>query len=422
MRGSTMGGWTVADGDEGGAANGDGLDAGVDMSILSEVPLIAPAREYEELREAIDAALTGVLESGRLVLGETVERFESAVADYVGVREAVGVASGTDALRLSLEAVGIGPGDEVVAPAFSFVATAGSIVQAGATPVFADIDPSTFNLDPSAAEAAITPATVAIMPVHLFGQMADLAPLEAIAARHGLAIVEDAAQALGACQMRSPSLTSGASQRKAASRVPVGEEGYTRAGAAGTTGCFSFYPTKNLAGIGDGGLITTNDPRIAARIRALREPGRWAGSPERTAIGFNSRLDAVQAAVLMVKLRKLDEWNDRRRTHAGTFDAVLSSEEGLSPPTERTGNRHIYHQYTVRCADRDAIATRLRDAGIGFGVYYPAALHRLDALAHLRYGRGAFPEAERAAREALSLPVFAHLTEAERDRVIAALA
>ncbi len=374
------------------------------------VPLIAPAREYHELREAIDAALANVLESGLFVLGETVERFESAVAEYVGVREAVGVASGTDALRLSLEAVGIGHGDEVVAPAFSFVATAGSIMQTGATPVLADIDPATLNLDPAAAEAAITASTAAIMPVHLFGQMADMAPLDAVAARHGLAIVEDAAQALGASQTLS------------ASRTPGSEGGARRAGASGATGCFSFYPTKNLAGIGDGGLVTTNDARIAARIRTLREPGRWTGSPEHTEIGFNSRLDAVQAAVLMVKLGKLDEWNDRRRGHATAYSAALSSAEGITPPTEGTGNRHIYHQYTVRCADRDEVAARLRDAGIGYGVYYPAPLHRLDALAHLGYGAGAFPEAERAAREVLSLPVFAHLSEPERDRVVAALA
>jgi dTDP-4-amino-4,6-dideoxygalactose transaminase len=373
----------------------------------SSVPLIAPVREYDELRDAIDAALAAVLESGRFVLGEAVERFETGVAEYVGASEAVGVASGTDALRLSLDALGIGPGDEVIAPAFTFVATAGAILQVGARPVFADIDPATFNLDPAAAEAAITPATVAIIPVHLFGQTAEMGPLETIAARHGLAIVEDAAQSLGASQSAVD-----------ASGAPLPA---VKAGALGAAGCFSFYPTKNLAGIGDGGLITTNDAQIASRIRTLRQPGHWTGSPEQTAIGYTSRLDAVQAAVLGVKLRKLDEWNDRRRANARAYDEALAPVDGITPPPEKKGNRHIYHQYTVRCADRDEVETRLRDARIAFGVYYPVALHQLDALAHLGYGEGAFPEAERAAREALSLPVFAHLREAERDRVVVVL-
>lgn len=380
------------------------------MNAPLDVPLIAPVREYDELRDAIDDALASVLESGRFVLGEAVERFESGVAEYVGARDAVGVGSGTDALHLSLEGLGIGPGDEIIAPAFTFVATAGAILQVGASPVFADIDPITFNLDPEAAEAAITPATVAIMPVHLFGQMADMASFEAIAERHGLALIEDAAQSLGASQR-----SMGATSEEGAPGPSV------NAGALGATGCFSFYPTKNLAAIGDGGLITTNDPQIAARIRRLREPGRWTGSPEQTAVGYNSRLDAVQAAVLGVKLGKLDEWNDRRRANARAYDDALASVDGVTRPTEKEGNRHVYHQYTVRCANRDEVGTRLRDAGVGFGVYYPAALHQLDALAHLGYGEGAFPESERAAREVLSLPVFAHLSEAERDRIVATL-
>lgn len=369
------------------------------------VSLVAPTREYAELREEIDSALSSVMESGRYVLGEVVERFESDVAAYVGARDAVGVASGTDALRLSLEAIGIGSGDEVITSPFTFVATPGAIVQAGATPAFADIDPDTFNLDPQAVEAAITPSTAAIMPVHLFGQMADMRALQRIATRHGLVLVEDAAQALGAWQ-----------------EVRDSEEtGEVRAGKTGAAGCFSFYPTKNLAGIGDGGLVTTSDPRIAERLRALRQPGRWSGSPERTVIGYNSRLDAVQAAVLSVKLDVLDEWNDRRRAHATAYDEALAVVDGVSAPVERVGNRHIYHQYTVRCANREGVESRLRDAGIGYGVYYPIGVHRLEALAHLGYREGDFPEAERAAREALSLPVFAHLTEEERGRVVAAL-
>jgi dTDP-4-amino-4,6-dideoxygalactose transaminase len=371
-----------------------------------KVPLIAPTREYAELREEIDAVLSSVMESGRYVLGEDVERFESAVAAYVGARDAVGVASGTDALRLSLEAIGIGTGDEVITSPFTFVATPGAIMQAGATPAFADIDPDTFNLDPQAVEAAITPSTAAIMPVHLFGQMADMQALRRIATRHGLALVEDAAQALGAWQ-----------------EVRDAEgPGEVRAGGTGAAGCFSFYPTKNLAGIGDGGLIATSDPRIAGRLRTLREPGRWSGSPERTEIGYNSRLDAVQAAVLSVKFEVLDEWNDRRRTNAAAYDKALAAVDGITAPLERVGNRHIYHQYTVRCASREGVESCLRDAGIGYGVYYPIAVHRLEALVHLGYEEGEFPEAERAAREVLSLPVFAHLTEEERSRVVAALA
>jgi dTDP-4-amino-4,6-dideoxygalactose transaminase len=407
---------------EGGCASVESTTQDVNMNVPLDVPLIAPVREYDELRGAIDAALARVLESGRFVLGEVVERFETGVARYVGAREAVGVASGTDALRLSLEVLGVGPGDEVIAPAFTFVATAGAILQVGATPAFADIDPATFNLDPGAVEAAITPSTVAIMPVHLFGQMAEMARLEAIAARHGLAIVEDAAQSLGASQMVVGTAGAAGTPRPGVRAGPDVHAPDVHAGALGATGCFSFYPTKNLAGIGDGGLITTNDAQIAARIRTLREPGRWTGSPEQTAIGYNSRLDAVQAAVLGVKLAKLDEWNERRRANASAYDEALAPVDGITPPPEREGNRHIYHQYTVRCADRDEVGVRLRDAGIGFGVYYPVALHRLDALAHLGYEEGAFPEAERAAGEVLSLPVFAHLSEAERDRVVDALA
>lgn len=368
------------------------------------VPVADPGREYAELRQEIEAALLEVGASGSYILGPTVERFEAAVADYLGVAHAVGVGSGTDALLLALEALGVGPGDEVITSPFTFFATAGAVVHAGATPVFADILPDTFDLDPDAAEAAVTPRTVALLPVHLFGQMADMPRLRAVAERHGLAVVEDAAQAIGAWQ--------------------EGPDGRVGAGAAGNVGCFSFYPTKNLGGLGDGGLVTTDDPELAERVRRLRVHGRAGSGYRHLEVGYNSRLDALQAAVLRVKLGRLEAWTERRRSHAAAYDRVLAGvgeEVGVRPPAVRPGNRHVFHQYTVRCADRAATAAVLDAHGIGHAVYYPVPLHRQEALGHLEYGEGDFPEAERAAREALSVPVFPGLRTEERERVAAAL-
>ena len=391
------------------------------------VPLQDPGREYRELREELDEAVLRVAASGRYVLGPEHEAFEAAFAETVGVRHAVGVASGTDALILALEALGVGPGDEVVTSPFTFFATAEAILRVGAVPVFADIRADTFDLDPAAAAAAIGPRTAALLPVHLYGQMAEVEAFRELAARHGLALVEDAAQAVGASR-----------------RLPDGRA--VRAGAAGDVGCFSFYPTKNLGAWGDAGAVTTDDDALAARLRRLREHGREEDGYRHREIGHNSRLDEIQAAVLRVKLGALDRWTEARRANAATYDRELAGVADVETPVVLEGNRHVYHQYTIRCGDRARVAERLGAAGVGHGVYYPTPLHRLEALspeagggpgrgarpagAGAPGGRGAaegariageLPRAERACREVLSVPVFPALTPEERARVVAAI-
>lgn len=378
---------------------GAGADGSVDPA---PVPLQDPAREYRELREELDEAVLRVAASGRYVLGPEHAAFEEAFAERVGVRHAVGVASGTDALILALEALGIGPGDEVVTSPFSFFATAEAILRVGAVPVFADIRPDTFDLDPGAAAAAIGPRTAALLPVHLYGQMAEVEAFRELAARHGLALVEDAAQAVGAGR-----------------RLPDGS--VVGAGAAGDVGCFSFYPTKNLGAWGDAGALTTDDDALAARLRRLREHGREEEGYRHREIGHNSRLDEIQAAVLRVKLGALDRWTAARRENAAAYDRELEGVEGVETPAVLEGNRHVYHQYTIRCGERDRVARRLDAMGVGHGVYYPTPLHRQEALSPEGGARGAFPRAERACREVLTLPVFPALRPEERARVVAAI-
>lgn len=367
-----------------------------------EVPLQDPAREHRELREKIDAAVGRVVESGDFVLGEHVERLEERLADRVGVRHAVGVACGTDALTLTLRALGIGEGDEVITSPFTFFATVEAILHVGAKPVFADIRPETCNLDPEAVAAAVTGDSAALIPVHLYGQMADMRSLRAIADRAGLALVEDAAQALGAAQ-----------------RIPD-REGWTRAGELGDAGCFSFFPTKNLGSWGEGGMVVTDDRVLADRVRRLRSHGE-AERGRHVEVGWNSRLHELQAAVLDAKLEKLDEWNGRRRAHAAAYDRALEEIDGVEPPAVRAGNRHVYQQYTVRCRDREAVRGRLDAADVESAVYYPTPCHRQEPLASVGYGKEAFPDAEQAAREVLSIPVFPTMREEERGRVIEAL-
>lgn len=368
-----------------------------------EVPLGDPAREHAELEEEIDAAVERVVRSGDFVLGEHVERLEERLAGRVGVRHGVGVASGSDALILTLRALGIGDGDEVVTSPLTFFATVEAILHVGARPVFADIRAETYDLDPGAVAEAVTPDAAALIPVHLYGQMADMRAMRAIADRAGLALIEDAAQALGAAQ-----------------RVP-GREGWTRAGGLGDAGCFSFFPTKNLGAWGEGGMVVTDDRVLADRVRRLRSHGEVERG-RHVEVGWNSRLHELQAAVLDAKLEKLDEWNGRRRAHAAAYDRALEEVEGVEPPPVRAGNRHVYQQYTVRCRDREAARRRLRAAGVESGVYYPTPCHRQEPLASVGYGKKEFPAAERAAREVLSLPVFPTMREGERARVIGALA
>jgi len=366
------------------------------------VPLSDPVREYRELDRDIDSAVLDVLRSGRYVLSEPVAAFEAAFAERVGVGFAVGVGSGTDAVKLALEAVGVGPGDEVITTPFTFPATATAIMATGATPVFADVLPDTFNIDPEAAAAAVTERTVALVPVHLFGQMADMAPLTALADRHGLVIVEDAAQAFGA-----------------ACRAPEGP--VVRAGAVGAAGSFSFYPTKSLGAAGDGGIVTTNDPAVADRLARLRNHGR-TGAGGHAVPGHNSRLDAVQAAFLSAKLPRVEEWTERRRAHARVYDEALAEAPGICPPIVGAGNRHIFHQYTVLCHGRAHVVAALDRADIASSTFYDPPIHRLEALSSLGVKPGSLPVAEELATRVLSVPVFAHLTIEERDLVAGVLA
>jgi dTDP-4-amino-4,6-dideoxygalactose transaminase len=359
-----------------------------------DIPILDLQAQYQAHRAEIDAAILGVVASGQFVLGPNVRALEKEIAEYVGCRHAVGVASGTDALQLAMVALGVGPGDEVITTPFTFIATASTISHTGAIPVFVDIDPRTFNMAPESVEAAITPRTKAILPVHLFGQMVEMGPILEVADRHGLRVIEDAAQAIGA------------------------EENGRRAGSVGDIGCFSFYPTKNLGAYGDGGMVTTNDAELADKVDVLRRQGSKTKYFNEV-LGFNSRLDEIQAALLRVKLKYLDEWAEERRLVAQRYNELLS---GVETPYERPGVRHVYHQYTIRTPRRDELRAHLRDRGIGTMIYYPVSLHRLPVYAGLGYGEGSLPESERAAEEVLSLPMYAELREEHIRAVASAVA
>lgn len=363
------------------------------------VPLLDLNGQYESVRDEVERAIRPVIEEQRFILGEPVERLEEAVARYLGVTHAVGCASGTDAILLSLRAMDTEPGDEVVTSPFTFFATAGAIHNVGARPVFADIDPDTFNLDPAAAEAAITDRTRAVMPVHLFGQLADMPAFRKLADRHGIGLVEDAAQAIGARQI-----------------TPSGA-GITT-GTLGDAATLSFFPSKNLGAFGDGGMVVTNDDALAERLARLRvHGGRQMYHHEE--VGYNSRLDALQAAVLLAKLPHLDAWSAARRENASFYDEALAGIEEISTPPLMKGNVSVHNQYTIRVGDgrRDALRDYLADRGVGSGIYYPVPLHLQACFAYLEYEVGAFPESERACREVLSLPVYPELEEAQRAHV-----
>ncbi|MHB9054314.1 MAG: DegT/DnrJ/EryC1/StrS family aminotransferase [Thermoleophilia bacterium] len=379
--------------------NTDDIGGGVNqISAAADdgVPLLDLGAMHAEIGDELKLAFARVLESGRFILGPEVERFEREMAAYCGTAHAVGVASGSDALYLSLLALDIGPGDEVITTPFSFIATAECIAQTGARPVFADIDPDTFNIAPDAVAAAVTEKTRAIIPVHLFGLPAEMERLEAIAARHGLAIVEDTAQALGA------------------------ESGGRKAGSIGHAGALSFFPSKNLGCLGDGGMVLTASEETAARLRSLRAHGsvRKYHSEE---LGINSRLDALQAALLRVKLARLDEWNALRRRNAEIYGALLGGTEIVRLPAASEGGSHVYHQYTVRLKERDAVKQDLDEAGIGTAVYYPLPLHLQPVFAELGYRAGDFPAAEAACGEVLSLPVGPELDAGQLQRVAVAI-
>ena len=360
------------------------------------IPFIDLRPQNDGLRGEIEAALRRVLDSGAFTLGPEVEAFEQEFASWCGVPHAVAVNSGTAALHLALLAAGVGPGDDVVTTPFTFIATACAIRYVGANPVFADIEPHTRNLDPEAVAKALTSRTSAILPVHLYGQTADMDPLRALADRHGAALIEDAAQAHGATYHG------------------VG------AGGLGALGCFSFYPTKNLGGLGEGGLVTTRDTKRAATLRLLRD---W-GSREKYQhdfVAYNARMDAFQGATLRVKLRRLAAWNEERRALAARYAERLR-DVGIEPPLEAPGRRHVWHVYAVRVPERERVATALREQGVGTAVVYPRPLHLQPAFADLGLGEGSFPHAERAARELLGLPMYPGLPQDAPERVVAALA
>ena len=362
-----------------------------------KVPPLDLSRQHESLLPQMLEVFQSTVESGRFILGQAVEAFESELARHCGVRHAVGMSSGTDALLAALMALEIGPGDEVITTPFTFFATVSGIVRLGATPVFVDIAPETFNIDPSLIDAAVTERTRAIIPVHLYGLMADMAAIASIARRHGLKVIEDAAQASGAERDGRP------------------------AGTTGDVGCFSFYPTKNLSALGDAGACVTDDPALAKRLGALRVHGDTARY-EHSYLGGNFRIDALQASMLSIKLPHLDDWNEARRDLARRYDALLEPLPVVAPHTPPQC-KHVFNLYTIRVPDgrRDALIEHLSEEGIGFGLHYPTPLHLQAALAHLGKKAGDFPVAERAATEVLSLPIFPGMTEREQDDVVAAL-
>jgi dTDP-4-amino-4,6-dideoxygalactose transaminase len=356
--------------------------------------------QFQRIRDEVMQAVTSVLESQHFVLGPEVEQLEAEISDYLGCRHAVACASGTDALILALLAIGVGPGDEVITTPFTFVATASAIVRAGATPVFADIDPSTYNLDPEHLHAFITPRTRAVIPVHLFGLTAEMVPIMEMASRHGIAVIEDAAQAIGA-SYRGRS-----------------------AGTIGCMGCFSFFPSKNLGGAGDGGIVTTNDDGHADRLRLLRVHGSRR-KYQYEILGMNSRLDALQAAILRVKLRHLNDWTERRRCNAERYArlfAQLKIDSSVVLPVEPEGMQHVYNQFTIRSTERDGLREHLLREGIPTEIYYPHPLHLQPAFAYIHCKEGSLPHAESAARQVVSLPIYPELTEDQQQMIVEAIA
>jgi dTDP-4-amino-4,6-dideoxygalactose transaminase len=361
------------------------------------VPLLDLQTQYVSIRDELQQAVERVMSSQRFVLGDEVRRLETSVAAYCQTKHAVGCASGSDALLLALMALDVSSGDEVITTPFSFFATGACIARLGARPVFVDIDPHGYNIDPARVAAAITPRTKAIMPVHIYGQCASMDPLLDFGRRHGIPVVEDAAQAIGATDRKR------------------------RAGSMGVMGCFSFYPTKNLGGAGDGGILTTSDDDVVARLRRLRAHG-GSNEYEHEEVGINSRLDELQAAVLNVKFPHLDRWSDERARKAETYTKLLHDADLrflVVTPEVRADGRHIFHQYVIRVpGNRDALMEHLRAHGIGSKVYYPIPLHLQKCFEYLGYKKGDLPEAEAAADETFALPCYPELTEEQQVYVV----
>jgi len=360
------------------------------------IPFVDLRAQYLSIKDEVDAAIQGILNTTQFTLGSEVAAFEEEFAAYSGADIGIGVNTGTSALHLALLAAGVGPGDEVITVPFTFVASVAAIHYTGAKPVLVDIDPVTYNMDPAKIEAAITPKTKAIVPVHLYGQPADMAPIMAIAKKHGLIVIEDACQAHGA------------------------EYDGRRAGSIADMGCFSFYPGKNLGAYGEGGMVTTNNPEFARTIRMLRD---WGAEKKYHHVlkGYNMRLEGLQGAVLRVKLKYLDQWTEARRGAAGRYDKLLA-EAGVAAPVAKPNVRHVYHIYAIRTANRAQLQEALQARGVSTGIHYPFPVHLLPAYADLGYIAGDFPHAEKAALEELSLPMYPELQADAQAQVVAALA
>lgn len=357
------------------------------------IPLVDLTAQYQSIKGEIDAAVYATLESGQFILGPAVAKFEESVAAYLGVEHAIGLASGTDALVLALRALDIGAGDEVVIPAYTFFATAGTVMSVGATPVFVDIDPISYQIDVAQIQNRISSKTKAIIPVHLYGHPADMDPVLELARVHGLKVIEDNAQAFGSTYRGR------------------------KTGSIGDIGCLSFFPTKNLGAYGDGGMVVTNDAALAERMRMLRTHG-WKRKYYSEEVGYNSRLDAMQAAILQAKLPHVDGWNAKRREIARRYGDQLAG-SGVTIPTECEWARHVFHLYVIRSRKRDELQAFLKQFGIASEVYYPVPPHLSAACHSLGYKEGHFPHAEQASRESLALPLYPELTRAQQDEVIA---
>lgn len=359
------------------------------------ISLVDLTAQYHSIKKEIDAAVLSTLESGHFILGPQVVKFEESVAAYLGVKHAIGLASGTDALVIALRALNIGAGDEVIIPAYTFFATAGTVMSVGAKPVVVDIDPQSYQIDASRIEAAITPKTKAIIPVHLYGHPAEMNLILEIARKHNLKVIEDNAQGYGAEYLGR------------------------KTGAMGEVGCLSFFPTKNLGAYGDGGMVVTNDDALAEQMRMLRAHG-WKKKYYSEMVGYNSRLDAMQAAILQAKLPHLDEWNDKRRELSKRYNERLAP-LGIVTPVEREWARHVYHLYIIRSSKRDELQAFLKQKGIASEVYYPLPPHLSVPCRRFGYKEGDFPHAEKAAKETLALPLYPELTLEQQDEVIAAV-
>ncbi|MGB0383316.1 MAG: DegT/DnrJ/EryC1/StrS family aminotransferase [Ardenticatenaceae bacterium] len=359
------------------------------------VPLLDLKAQYATMREEIREAIDRVVESQYFILGPEVQALEKEIATYSQCEYGIGVSSGTDAILVCLMALDLKPGDEIITTPYTFFATAGCVTRLGAKPVFVDIDPHSYNINPAQIEAVITDRTRAIMPVHLYGQMADMDPIMDIAQKHGLVVIEDAAQAIGS------------------------EYNGQRAGSIGHFGCFSFFPSKNLGGFGDGGMVVTNDAELAERVNILRKHG---SKPKyyHHVVGGNFRLDAIQAAVLRVKLKDLDSWSDARQRNAAIYRQLFNQADipSLVMPTEQPRYRHIYNQFVIRCPRRDELMAHLKEHKIGGAIYYPVPMHLQKCFADLGYQEGDFPVSEQAAQETLAVPIYPELTEDMQARVV----